>query len=631
MKKLTLGIIFSTVFSFGAACHADAERINKEIEIKNGRLYFENQEALTAVFTAYADASAEELAPLLDPLYAQGFYSLRPVATEENEQLLFNRYQSKIAQDDSSKGIVTTLDENSFNYLDEIESVIGDDTFSALLNSDGEIQVADKIYKYTDVGLFYSTEENFDQVKNYLSTNNISQDLKIRTPSEVAVSLRNSLAGKRDARISSDISYFAVASANDSVQGIGAIENDIIADPLLDNVEAKTARVDSINIGRGVNEANATSPNCHQQRPIAGGCNNSSASSTYVAPPRGSTSNTLNCNWMRPIDGVCNSSRGRSSRNNVSSTPTITPDQSYQMFVSGLQNCNLQTGIWNTISNWFGENYVCVDKYEDRRRVKTKAFNRDYGIAYNMGVAVVHQYRGWTGFWRTEKTDEIRLVVEASQFEYDATPLINNALINSRNQEKAYYINNQKIVSNPNSINVPGPLGFVYSNLDHSSLPGPFQNTGLGLTFEFFGTGWLFLDNLIQNGIDSSLNAARLNQYFYTGLYQATTSVLQSALNSPSTVLPSNRTFVAKFPETGKVIIQKSIMDRGLNIGVRRQTFDWGVELKINSSWGTNGWSISNVSAGDQLIRPKNFRVKMIGAARRGGTWHGGKFGAGID
>ncbi len=279
----------------------------------------------------------------------------------------------------------------------------------------------------------------------------------------------------------------------------------------------------------------------------------------------------------------------------------------------------------------FGDNYVCIDRYENRRRVKTKAFNRDYGIVYNMGVAVVHQYRGRIGFWRTETVDEIRLVVEASQFEYDATPLLNNAIINSQNQEKAYYINNQKIIYHPNNISVPGPLGFSYSNLNQSSLPGPFQNSGLGLTFEFFGTGWTFLDNLIQNGINSSLNAARLNQYFYNALYQQTTSVLQSALSNPALQLPSNRTFVAKFPESGKVIIQKAVTDRGYNIGVRRQTFDWGIELRINSTWGTDGWIVSSVSPGNQLIRPKNFRVKLIGAARRGGSWHGGKFSVGID
>jgi hypothetical protein len=35
--------------------------------------------------------------------------------------------------------------------------------------------------------------------------------------------------------------------------------------------------------------------------------------------------------------------------------------------------------------------------------------------------------------------------------------------------------------------------------------------------------------------------------------------------------------------------------------------------------------------AGNILVRPTNFRVKIIGAARNGSSWHGSKFNVGIN
>ena len=172
--------------------------------------------------------------------------------------------------------------------------------------------------------------------------------------------------------------------------------------------------------------------------------------------------------------------------------------------------------------------------------------------------------------------------------------------------------------------------GYTYSNLDHSSLPQVFQNDGLGLTFEFFSTGWSWLDSQIQNGIDSNLKATKLNEYFYDALYTNVKSQLQSALNNFSYAPPSNRTFVAKFPENGKYIVQKSVSEIAYGNGIAQKTFDWGAEISIGADENGNGtWSIS-AGPGNQLIRPKNFRVKMIGAVY-GDSWHGSKMLVGIN
>lgn len=517
----------------------DTSLIN-EVTIKNGRLVFQSKESFTNVYQQYADASDEKIANFFHPLYEKGYYSLRPVATEANEEFLYNHY-IKLINDNPMRNVSNRLNEDVFDYLDDLEDIIGDDAFAAFLNNEAEIQIADDVYKYTDVGLFISKEDKYNIMTEYLDSKNISRDLVVNTDENAKTSFFNEMP--------------CTVGGN----------------PLLI----------------------LTAPEV-----------------LYY-----NENNPINC----PVG-----SYGYGSNTPTPGSPAST-DPSYLAFLNNLAACTPHSGLFG---NFFGDNNVCIDRYENRRRVKTKAFNYNYFLVYHLGVKCVHQYKGWTGFCRVEATDEIRLFVEAAQFEYDADALLGNTAVNNLSTTRDYYLNNQKITYNPNNINING---FNYTNLSSTNLPEIFQNDGLGLTFEFYGTGWSFLDGLVQNGIDSNLNAARLNEHFYNGLYNIASSQLQSALSTSSYTPPANRTFAAKFPENGKIIIQKAVLIQGFNVGVAKRTFDWGGEISFTASQnGEGSWNLSG-GQGSVLVRPKNLRVKMIGAARRGSGWHGSKFNVGID
>lgn len=523
---------------------------SNKISLKDGRLYFPTQQIFNELFDKYKDGDGIALSQYLDSYYDQGFYSLIPIVTERNENKIYNHYlklkdlpQKNKQKKSSNKSNNLEVDEDYANYIDEIEDVIGDEVFAALLNQNAEIQIQDIIYKYTDVGLFYGNENKIVDIYDYLNLKNISDDLKIRSEESAYTNMKNEYPQSGSILINEDITYFKL-----------------------------------------------------------------------IAPD---TAGSEGGGGSYPSQGGGNPSANSSS------------DPSYIAYFSNLQNCDQIGGVWNWFSNIFGDNNVCIDHYENRRRVKTKAYNYNYFFVYHLGVKVVHQFRGWTGLWRSEAAEEIRLNVEAAQFEYDTNQLLNSAVVNNTTQERSYYINNQKILFQPNNMNFGN---YTFTNLNHSSLPQIFQNDGMGLTFEFFGTGWTTLDNLIQGGIDSSLNAKKLNDYFYDGLYSTATTQLQAAIPSLSTPLASNRTFAAKFPENGKVIIQKSHQTIGYGNAIAQKTFDWGAEIQINVNQTGNGsWDLGSPSPGNQLIRPKNFRVKMIGAVRSGGSWHGSKFAVKID
>lgn len=505
--------------------------------IKNGRLYFSSKEEFQDLYKNFADASEEKLYEYFQPLYEKGFYSLRPIVSEKNEEFLYRNYLKKIEEKGSSPiGSPSGEKNEALDYLDYTEEIVGDDTFAAFLDFNSEIQIVDEIYKYTDVGLFIVKEDKYQDLQKYLEAKNIPQDLTYKT-----------------------------------------------------DERAKEA--------------------IHKEFPING-----------ITQP---VEKGLSYFRIQPI--LPDSGYGGGTYNPTPGSVTAT-DPSYNNFVKNLSYCTPSSGLFG---NLFGDNNVCKDKYERRRRVKTKAFNYNYLLVYHLGVKCVHQYRGWTGFWRIEAIDEIRLVVEAGQFQYDLDKLLGNTAINNQTKERIYFMNNQKILYLQNSTTLPswnwGTPAITYANMN--ALPMIFKDD---LSFEFFSTGWDWLDNQIQNGIDSNLKASKLNDYFYNNLYSTVTSQLQGALGS-STTTPANRTFVAKFPENGKLIFQKSFLDKGFGIGVRKKTFDWGAEFSFNvSETGGSAWRFSPVQ-GNILTRPENFRVKIIGAARRGNGWHGSKFNVGID
>jgi len=117
----------------------------------------------------------------------------------------------------------------------------------------------------------------------------------------------------------------------------------------------------------------------------------------------------------------------------------------------------------------------------------------------------------------------------------------------------------------------------------------------------------------------------------YSTIYDAASSQINTAMNSNSYTPPKNRTFPAKYPENGKIMFQKSLVDKDYNIGLRKKTWDWGAEISINlSDDGEGAWSVGSAGSGGVIARPFHFRVKMIGAALHNGAWHGSKFNVGI-
>ncbi len=152
-----------------------------DASVKNGRLYFPSKESLKAKYEELKGVSDNEIINYLDN---KNFESLRPIITDKNETQVIEIIKERKNNLYKNRGTANKVDtqnpptvEDVLTDLDDLEEIIGDDAYSAMLNGEAEIQVANIIYKYTDVGLFISTTEDYGVLINYLNTQNICPNL----------------------------------------------------------------------------------------------------------------------------------------------------------------------------------------------------------------------------------------------------------------------------------------------------------------------------------------------------------------------------------------------------------------------------------------------------------------------
>ncbi len=293
-------------------------------------------------------------------------------------------------------------------------------------------------------------------------------------------------------------------------------------------------------------------------------------------------------------------------------------DPNYEAWIQTLQNCAPRNTVYERfISNLFGDRDMCIDNYKSRRRVKTKAWNMDYGLFYSTGAVVKHQ-KGikvlFATAWVAEKVSEMKFIVEAVQYEYNIS-VPSNITDNFGNykEQKTFYSNWGWAYDYNPTLNYFDVRTFSINNL-----PKIFH---ADLTFEWFETGWSALDLSVQNGFD----AAKLNDFFWKGAWTTTQSILSSMpdkfnVNSP------NRTAAFKFPKESVIIVQKSQIKSSTNDNKLKTTFDYGggINLSFGNSGGGSSWNISG-GAMSGLIKPKNFKIKFIGAAKTSMGWRGSK------
>lgn len=514
-----------------------------EENVRNGRLYFPTKASLEEIYGALIDAEDEEVASFID---GTGITSLRPIVTEANEEAIYNQTLERLAKlklnsrfmasENASKidDVPQMIDE-----IDNLEVIIADDVFGAMLNSDGEIQVGEKIYKYTDVGIFESDVEEYEGLIGFLEQENIADNLLYLT--------------------------------------VEPVQNQFI--------------------------------------------------SLYPS------------DIMSPIEGFGgvsffpgNPSSGYSPSNPPSSNPTppvTDPNTQMANFINSLQNCN----TYNTfLQGLFGDHNMCTDKYESKRRVKTKAYNANYYLVYHLGAKVKHQKKGWTGFWAKEAADEIRLGVLIGTFSYDYSSYFNptpagrsQSVFNAGNR---LYFDAQTFWSPNFNSGMYTMTGYSLQNYPkifkgdyyiEDILPINFSSSNPSVDFGLYSA--------LQAG-NEQLTASNLNNLFWnqTGGLVKTLGNLYESLGQSK---PNNNiTYSYNATPLGKIVIAKTKYKHEYNKKDVETTFDWGFQVGFKIS---DDGDVSPSVTTPSMKKPQDYRVIMYGIAKKNGGWHGSKMNTGIN
>lgn len=556
-------------------------RTTSSVTLKDGRLCFPDDESLKTIHQNLTSLDDDKIYNFVKPFYEGGFISLRPILLEELEsdsevaiqREQMNQRSVNITLSDLSLASRTMgVEDVNFNdkyeqiaeLIDNTESIISDDVFAVLLNYLGEIQIGNKIYKYTDIGRFSTSESDKYKIDKFLESNNISGNPIIPTEYNNQRLMQSKLNPSSSDRVISTvdngIEYFISSTIDEENQ----------------NIETRT------DLSKNRSEA-----------------------------IKGSRGDALGNSQGGNRGGSQGGSRG-----NVSGTrgPRRTPtsvQEEVTKYLTTISDCNPKSGIFG---NLFGTNKVCKNRYAAKRRVKVKAFCNNYGIAYSVGTKVKHQKKGRLGLWRTSKASYIEMGVEYAQFTYDYSKMVGATISNIQKAPKIYFNGHQYI----DYMNVD-MVGIKMNSFNVNNYPKLFRGD---IIIERFGLGLPWWDERIKEGIKSANNALtseKLNEYFWKVLWDSTNSFLSSHGSSNLTT-NKNRTLLSKFPDEGKILVQKSHNTTGTNIGVRSYIMDWGVLLTIKAD-PDNNWSLDYspstiISGAGNLVKPKNFKCSMYGVVR---------------
>jgi hypothetical protein len=487
---------------------AENKVVITDATVKNGRLYFPNKENLQNTFKSLKDVPENEVIKYLPD---KEFSSLRPVITEKNETEVIaemvNRKKTFLKQKTgkiSSESNGTT-NEDLIDDLDDMEEIVGDDVYAAMLNGDAEIQVANDVYKYTDVGLFVTPVENYSELENYLEVKNISDNLLVPTDDNTKEEF---IADKTEGQLialEGDINYFISTSK--------IIPND---------------------------------------------------------------------------DGG-----GGSGSTGPYNLPVTSPAEDLPSIINNLKIGDVRKP-W--LGNIFGTTWETDDKYESRRRVKVKFYSQNLWLVYLVGCKVKHQYKGWTGLWRSENADKLGIGVNSIKWTFS------HAINYAEGIPRQVYWLDGKMYKSSN--------GTDYTVTKNAPIPSlPFsQNAKVDAVIQFSS-------NL------SGLSEDQLNKLFWDTAWKQANKFLEGQnkkLNRIAFITDSFSQSYVQYYDFSQIEDNQDTLERTFDFGIATPQFTYTFGGGVG-----NGFTVTSYKF--DFLQATATAVNLYGIAKKNGAWHGVK------
>jgi len=244
----------------------------------------------------------------------------------------------------------------------------------------------------------------------------------------------------------------------------------------------------------------------------------------------------------------------------------------------------------------FGDIVSCIDKFDTRHRVKTKFFKQNYLLYSAIGISAKHQTRVLGIFW-TNKTDEIRLGVNAIYFEYKMPlPDYNNIV-------KTYIIYQGKVYDN--YLNILNAGKVVIPKL-------PFDDQ--------FNTITIYAALPIIGVIDKNFTEEDVNKAFWKAAWPKAVA-LAKKLGKPA---PKKASLVG-FNREKTIVQHYNTEEIAYNDGKLMKLYDFNFLITFDFMDLLNkvvSWRSFKIQS---IYNYEKAKIDIYGAARKGSTWKGSR------
>ena len=280
------------------------------------------------------------------------------------------------------------------------------------------------------------------------------------------------------------------------------------------------------------------------------------------------------------------------------STPpesTMTPIDQIAEIANTMSACDVSEP-W--LGNIFGTVKVCKDKYEDKRRVKTKYYNLDLNLAYVIGVNTKHQKKGWI-FWHQEKTQQVALGVNSLTWKFPA-PQMPAQYWGNRMRT---YLYDGKMYSTTTS---------YYNAVYMGNIPLPALPFADKLDFIVeFATDVGFFDN-----------EREVTQFFYSNLFNAAKGILQTYgnrnLRKAGVVIVTPSATWVQFYDFSNTCTDCSKIQNTIDFGIATPqiTYTFGAGSGLSGDTTFTSWDFN-------FNQPDLTGMSAYGMAKYNNQWHG--------
>ncbi|MDT0295606.1 hypothetical protein RLT85_13275 [Mesonia ostreae] len=190
--------------------------------LQNGILVFNNEIDFENFISFYIDEDLTEIYDVMEPFYGNGFYSLRPPAVEGyNEEKIITQYQERVINFKTKYNINNYTEEQIYEKIDETTEIVLLDIFAAIISDEGELQIADNFYKFTDAGLFAVKTKDSLHLKNYLDNAGVANNLLNKTSNNLIKYFYNNFAGDSPVNVDGKVYYSGTPDFSDQDGGAG--------------------------------------------------------------------------------------------------------------------------------------------------------------------------------------------------------------------------------------------------------------------------------------------------------------------------------------------------------------------------------------------------------------------------